>query len=51
MKKDKKKYKPITLELAVAAQSAYAEAIKKEASGGGEKSQLALNPGWGGKGR
>jgi len=51
MKTEKKKYKPITLELAVAAQAAYAETQKREASGGGEKSQLALNPGWGGKGR
>lgn len=49
--KDKKPRKPITLELAVAAQIAYQQEHQQERQAQGDKSQLQLNPGWGGKGR
>ena len=51
MKKDKKPRKPITLELAAAAQQAYAQEHQQERQAAKEGQSLTLNPGWGGKGR
>lgn len=48
---EKKKGPKISLELAVAAQIAYAEQAKKDNKTGGQPSQLSLDSGWGGKGR
>ena len=52
MKEQKKAKRPISLELAAAAQAAYAQEAKQErADQSGQKANLGLKPGWGGKGR
>ena len=51
MKKDKKPKREITVELAAAAQQAYAQEHQQERQSQGDKASLALQPGWGGKGR
>jgi len=45
--------KKISIELMATAQAAYQQAAKEEkaAQGSGQKSQLSLQPGWGGQGR
>ncbi len=52
MSEDKKRTE-ITIELMATAQAAYQQAAKEEkaAQASGQKSQLSLNPGWGGQGR
>jgi hypothetical protein len=52
MMEQKKARRPISLELAAAAQAAYVQEAKREKQEqGGEKANLSLQPGWGGKGR
>ena len=51
MKKDKKPRKPITLELAAAAQQAYAQEHQQERQAQKDGQSLQLQSGWGGKGR
>jgi len=51
-KKEEKK-KDISIELMATAQAAYQQEAQaaRAASSDGQKTQLSLNPGWGGKGR
>ena len=52
MKKEPKKpRKPISLELAAAAQQAYSQEHQQERQAQKEGGSLALKPGWGGQGR
>ena len=49
--KDAKPREPISVDLAAAAQAAYAENAKREAQQQGQPATLGLQSGWGGKGR
>ena len=49
--KDKQARKPINLELAAAAQMAYAQEHQQEKQAQQQGQPLSLSPGWGGKGR
>jgi hypothetical protein len=51
MKDEKKEKETISIQLAAAAQAAYAEDAKRESGQQGQPAQMGLNPGWGGKGR
>jgi len=51
MKETKEKKELVSVELAAAAQVAYAESAKKEAQNPGKPTTLGLQSGWGGKGR
>lgn len=51
--KKQEKRKPISIELMATAQAAYQQEAKEAqaANSQGQRTQLSLNPGWGGKGR